>query len=161
VTGKLTQLMTGVDVVNVPYAGGGSALKDLIGGQVQMMFEPMPASTDPSGQPHFAGDTRRARRRCRASDHGRVHPGFEASAVTGIGVPANTPAESSNGSTRRSTRPRPDDEGAPRRHRRRHACGSPAEFKKSSPKKSRSGPRWSRPPAPPGNGRSTALIAGA
>src|SRR5439155_1388725 len=47
VTGKLFQMMTSVDVVHVPYAGGGPALKDLVDGKVQMMFEPMSASIGP------------------------------------------------------------------------------------------------------------------
>ena len=44
VAGELFKMMTGVDMVHVPYRGGGPALTDLIGGQVQVMFGTM-AST--------------------------------------------------------------------------------------------------------------------
>ena len=40
VAGELFKFMTGVDLVRVGYRGGGPALMDLIGGQVQVMFEP-------------------------------------------------------------------------------------------------------------------------
>src|ERR1700688_2212116 len=38
VAGELFKMMAGVDIVHVPYRGGGPALVDLLGGQVQMMF---------------------------------------------------------------------------------------------------------------------------
>ena len=38
VGGELFKMMTGVDMVHVPYRGGGPALSDLIAGQVQVMF---------------------------------------------------------------------------------------------------------------------------
>jgi tripartite-type tricarboxylate transporter receptor subunit TctC len=47
VSGKLFKLMTGVELTEVPYEGGGPALRDLIAGQVDMMFEPMSASIRP------------------------------------------------------------------------------------------------------------------
>jgi tripartite-type tricarboxylate transporter receptor subunit TctC len=37
-TGELFKMMAGVDMVHVPYRGGGPALADLLGGQVQVMF---------------------------------------------------------------------------------------------------------------------------
>jgi tripartite-type tricarboxylate transporter receptor subunit TctC len=40
VAGELFKFMTGVDLIRVGYRGGGPALIDLIGGQVQVMFEP-------------------------------------------------------------------------------------------------------------------------
>jgi tripartite-type tricarboxylate transporter receptor subunit TctC len=96
VTGKLFQLMTGVDVANVPYAGGGPALKDLIGGKVEMMFEPMSASIGPirAGSLRALAVTTAARSPSLPGIPTMAEsiPGFEASAVTGIGVPANTPS---------------------------------------------------------------------
>jgi len=47
VSGLLFTMMAGVDLRIVDYAGGGPALKDLIDGQVQMMFEPLSASMAP------------------------------------------------------------------------------------------------------------------
>src|SRR6516162_343021 len=38
VAGELFKMMAGVDMVHVPYRGGGPALTDLLGGQVQVMF---------------------------------------------------------------------------------------------------------------------------
>jgi tripartite-type tricarboxylate transporter receptor subunit TctC len=39
--------MTGIDVVPVPFVGGAVALRALIAGEVQVMFEPMSASIGP------------------------------------------------------------------------------------------------------------------
>ena len=40
IAGELFKMMAGVEMVHVPYRGGGPALTDLIGGQVQVMFNP-------------------------------------------------------------------------------------------------------------------------
>src|SRR5262245_60292180 len=42
--GELFKLMTGVDMVHVPYRGGGPAIADLLGGQVQVSFGSLPTS---------------------------------------------------------------------------------------------------------------------
>jgi tripartite-type tricarboxylate transporter receptor subunit TctC len=44
IAGELFKLKTGVDIVHVPYKGGGPAVSDTIGGQVQMLFVSMPAA---------------------------------------------------------------------------------------------------------------------
>jgi tripartite-type tricarboxylate transporter receptor subunit TctC len=97
VSGKLFQLMTGVEVTEVPYEGGGPALRDLIAGRVDMMFEPMSASIRPirAGSLRALAVTTTARSEALPDvpTMGDVVPGYEASAVTGVGVPRNTPPE--------------------------------------------------------------------
>jgi tripartite-type tricarboxylate transporter receptor subunit TctC len=44
VAGELFKMTAGVDMVHVPYRGTGPMLTDLIGGQVQIAFDPLPAS---------------------------------------------------------------------------------------------------------------------
>src|ERR1700737_13093 len=44
VSGELFKMMTGVEILHVPYRGGALALNDLIGGQLQVMFDTMPES---------------------------------------------------------------------------------------------------------------------
>jgi hypothetical protein len=46
VSGELFKIMTGVNMVHVPYRGAAPALTDLIGGQIQIMFENMPSSIE-------------------------------------------------------------------------------------------------------------------
>src|SRR5262249_5052825 len=46
VTGELFKMMTGINMVHVPYRGAAPALTDLLGGQVQVMFGTMPSSID-------------------------------------------------------------------------------------------------------------------
>ncbi|MGE0875574.1 MAG: Bug family tripartite tricarboxylate transporter substrate binding protein [Burkholderiales bacterium] len=43
-SGELFKLMTGVNIIHVPYKGSAPALKDLLGGQVQLMFDNMPTA---------------------------------------------------------------------------------------------------------------------
>jgi len=97
VSGKLFRLLTGVELTEVPYEGGGPALRDLIAGRVDMMFEPMSASIRPvrAGSLRALAVTTTARSEALPDvpTMGDVVPGYEASAVTGIGVPRNTPPE--------------------------------------------------------------------
>ena len=44
IAGELFKLKTGIDMVHVPYKGGGPAVTDTIGGQVQLLFVSMPAA---------------------------------------------------------------------------------------------------------------------
>jgi tripartite-type tricarboxylate transporter receptor subunit TctC len=96
VTGELFKMLTGAEVVIVHFAGGGPALKGLIEGQAAMMFEPLSAAMGHirSGQLRALAVTT-ARRVDALPDVAALAetvPGFEASAVTGIGAPRNTPA---------------------------------------------------------------------
>jgi len=95
--GELFKMMTGVDMVHVPYRGGGPALTDLIGGQVQVYFGPMPPSIEHirSGKLRALGVTSAGRSQA-LPDIPSVSdfvPGYEASQWHGIGVPKNTPSE--------------------------------------------------------------------
>jgi tripartite-type tricarboxylate transporter receptor subunit TctC len=68
IVGELFKMMTGVNMVHVPYHGGAPALIDLIGGQVQVMFSPLPESiaTIKAGKVRALAVTPRSvRRRCR------------------------------------------------------------------------------------------------
>jgi tripartite-type tricarboxylate transporter receptor subunit TctC len=97
VAGELFKMMAGVDMTHVPYRSAGPALTDLIGGQVQVMFDGLPASIE-----HIRAGRLRALAVTTAtrlevlpdiSTVGDFVPGYEASAVHGIGAPKNTPAE--------------------------------------------------------------------
>jgi tripartite-type tricarboxylate transporter receptor subunit TctC len=90
-------MLTGVAVEIVQYAGGGPALKALAAGEAQMMFEPMSAAIGlvRAGKLQALAVTT-ATGSTALPDVPVVAdtvPGFEASAVTGIGVPRGTPAE--------------------------------------------------------------------
>jgi tripartite-type tricarboxylate transporter receptor subunit TctC len=97
VSGLLFTMMTDVNVDVVQYAGGGPALKEMIEGNAQMMFEPMSAAIGPirSGKLRPLAVTTAARSPAlpEIPTVGDSVLGYEASAVTGIGVPANTPAD--------------------------------------------------------------------
>ena len=97
VSGELFKMMTGVNMVHVPYRGAAPALTDLISGQVQVIFE------NPLSSIEFirAGKLRplavtTATRSEVLPDLPTVAdfvPGYEASAWYGIGAPKETPAE--------------------------------------------------------------------
>lgn len=97
VAGELFRIMTGADVVPVPFVGGAVALRALIAGEVQVMFEPMSASIGPvrAGQLRALAVTtaRRIPALPEVPSMAEILPGFEVSAVTGIAVPRATPAE--------------------------------------------------------------------
>jgi tripartite-type tricarboxylate transporter receptor subunit TctC len=95
--GELFKMMTGVDMVHVPYRGVAPALTDLISGQVQVMFS---ASTSSIG--HIKAGRLRALAVTTATRSealpdiptvGEFLPGYEASNWYGIGAPRNTPVE--------------------------------------------------------------------
>jgi tripartite-type tricarboxylate transporter receptor subunit TctC len=97
VSGELFKMLTGLALPVVHYAGGGPALKAMIEGQAQLMFEPMSASIEPvrSGKLRALAVTTAARAAVLPDvpPLGEFVPGYEASAVTGIGVPRDTPAD--------------------------------------------------------------------
>jgi tripartite-type tricarboxylate transporter receptor subunit TctC len=97
VAGELFKMMTGVDMVHVPYHGGAPALIDLLGGRAQVMFEPLPDAIE-----YFrAGKLRalavttatRSQELPAVPSLGELVPGYEASAWWGLCAPQKTPAE--------------------------------------------------------------------
>ena len=95
--GELFKIMTGIDMLHVPYRGEGPALIDLLAGQVQVMF----TTAGPSLEYIKAGKLRplavtTATRLQVLPDVPAVAefvPGYEASGWFGIGAPKRTPAE--------------------------------------------------------------------
>jgi len=97
VTGELFKMMTGVDMLHVPYRGAPPELTDLISGQVHVMFDNMPSSIEHirAGRlrPLAVTATTRWQELPDIPTVADFVPGFETSAWAGIGAPKNTPAE--------------------------------------------------------------------
>src|SRR5215468_6013610 len=97
VSGELFKMMTGVNMLHVPYRGAPPALTDLIGGQVHVMFDNMPSSIEHirAGRlrPLAVTATTRWQGLPDVPTLGDFVPGFETSAWAGIGAPKNTPGE--------------------------------------------------------------------
>jgi tripartite-type tricarboxylate transporter receptor subunit TctC len=97
VSGELFKMMAGIDMIHVPYRGGGQVMTDLIAGQVQVSFIGLSVAIEhiKSGKLRALAVTAATR-----SDVlpdiptvGDFVPGYEASAFFGVGAPRNTPAE--------------------------------------------------------------------
>ncbi len=97
IAGELFKMMTGVDMVHIPYRGAALALTDLLGGQVQVMIDNMAASLE-----HIRAGRLRALAVTTATrlemlpdvpTVGEFVPGFEASSMNGLGAPKRTPTE--------------------------------------------------------------------
>ena len=97
VYGELFKMMAGVDMLHVPYRGGGPALTDLLGGQVQVMFPGTAASIEhiKAGRlrPLAVTATTRLQVLPDIPPMNEFVPGYESSFLNGIGAPKNTPAE--------------------------------------------------------------------
>ena len=95
--GELFKLMAGVDIVHVPYKGGGPAMQDVIGGHVKIMFSSLIQTTPfiQSGQLRALG-TGGAKRSPVLPDVPTIAeagvPGYVADNWWGIAAPAGTPA---------------------------------------------------------------------
>jgi tripartite-type tricarboxylate transporter receptor subunit TctC len=96
-SGELFKMLTGINMVHVPYRGGAPALTDLMGGQVQVMFDNIPTS---------AGHIKAGKLRGLAVTSAEPSevlpdlptvaeflPGYEASAWYGLGAPKGTPKD--------------------------------------------------------------------
>jgi tripartite-type tricarboxylate transporter receptor subunit TctC len=95
VAGELFKMMTGINMVHVPYRGAGPAIADLVAGQVQVMFDNLPSSIG-----HIRSGNLRALAVTTAKRSDALPgipavaefvPGYEASAFFGISAPKATP----------------------------------------------------------------------
>jgi tripartite-type tricarboxylate transporter receptor subunit TctC len=93
----LFKMMTGVDMLHVPYRGGGPALTDLLAGQVPLMFDTLATSIE-----HIRAAKLRALAVTSATRSevlpdippvGDFVPGYEGTGWQGVGAPRNTPPE--------------------------------------------------------------------
>jgi tripartite-type tricarboxylate transporter receptor subunit TctC len=96
-SGELFKTMAGLDMLHIPYKGSAPALNDLIAGQVQVMFDNLPASIAhiKSGELRALGVTT-LKRNPALPDVPPVAdtvPGYEASAWFGMAGPKGVPAE--------------------------------------------------------------------
>jgi tripartite-type tricarboxylate transporter receptor subunit TctC len=97
VSGELFKMMTGINLLHVPYRGSAPALTDLLGGQVQVMFDLVASSIAhiKAGKLRALAVTTKTRLEV-LPDVPTVSefvPGYEATGVGGVGAPRGTPAE--------------------------------------------------------------------
>ena len=96
-SGELFKMMTGIDMVHVPYRGGAPALTDLISGQVQVMFDNIPTCAEHVKSGKLRGlaitSTTRSEVLPDLPPVADFLPGYEASAWYGFGAPKGTPPE--------------------------------------------------------------------
>jgi tripartite-type tricarboxylate transporter receptor subunit TctC len=100
ITPELFKMMTGINMVHVPYRGVAPALTDLIGGQVQVLFA-NPAQVIPyirGGRLRSLAVTTAERLQALPDlpTVGESVPGYEASSFFGLGAPRSTPDETIN-----------------------------------------------------------------
>jgi tripartite-type tricarboxylate transporter receptor subunit TctC len=94
--GELFKSLTGVNMMHVPYRGGGPAATDLLGGQVQAYFSTMPSSIEYIRAGRLRALAVNGERRADVLPDvptvGEFVPGYEATTWWGICAPKNTPA---------------------------------------------------------------------
>ncbi|MFL6574583.1 MAG: Bug family tripartite tricarboxylate transporter substrate binding protein [Burkholderiales bacterium] len=95
--GALFKTLTGTDFLHVPYKGAPQAITDLLNGQVQVLFEPLPASIQhiKSGKLRALAVTTASRSEAlpEVPAVAEFVPGYEASGWNGVCAPRNTPGE--------------------------------------------------------------------
>jgi len=96
-SGEMFMAMSGAKMQHVPYRGAAPAITDLLGGQVQVIFDNMPSIIQ-----HVRAGSVRALAVTSATKSSLLPdvpvladtiPGYEASALFGMGAPKNTPKE--------------------------------------------------------------------
>jgi tripartite-type tricarboxylate transporter receptor subunit TctC len=96
-SGELFKKMTGCDMLHIPYKGAGPALQDIMGNQVQVIFDNMPSSAGfiKAGAIRALGvtSTKRDPEFPNVPPISDTVPGYEATAWFGIGMPKGTPRE--------------------------------------------------------------------
>jgi tripartite-type tricarboxylate transporter receptor subunit TctC len=97
VCGELFKMMAGLNIVHVPYRGGGAAMADLLSGQLQAYVGAMTSSLEyvRAGRLHALAVTTATRSEAlpEISTVSDFVPGFETSDWTGVSAPKSTPAE--------------------------------------------------------------------
>ena len=97
VFGELFKFMTGVNLVHVPYRGAAPAVTDLVAGQVQVYFDPIPNSIGyiraGKVRPLAITSATRSEALPDVPTVSEFVPGYEASFWFGVGAPKATPAE--------------------------------------------------------------------
>jgi tripartite-type tricarboxylate transporter receptor subunit TctC len=95
--GELFKMMTGITMVHVPYRGSALSLTDLIGGQVQVTFDSIPASIGYISAGRLRALAVTAAMRSDVLPEiptiGEFVPGYEASGWAGIVAPKGTPTD--------------------------------------------------------------------
>jgi tripartite-type tricarboxylate transporter receptor subunit TctC len=95
--GEMFKTMAGVNMIHLPYRGGGAALADLLGGQVPVLFTGVPTGIEyiRAGRLRALGVTSATRLEALPDvpTVGQFLPGYEAEDWKGIGAPKNTPPE--------------------------------------------------------------------
>jgi tripartite-type tricarboxylate transporter receptor subunit TctC len=96
VSGELFKMMAGIEMVHVPYRGSAPALVDMIGGQVQVMFDPLSSSVEhiraSKLRPLAVTTAKRSAALPEVPTVSEFVQGYEASNWFGICAPKNTPA---------------------------------------------------------------------
>jgi tripartite-type tricarboxylate transporter receptor subunit TctC len=96
-SGELFKFMTGINMVHVPYRGVAPALADLIGGQVQVLFDTMPNTIEyiKAGKLRALAVTTTMRNAAMPDlpTVAEFLPGYESSAWYGVSAPKGTPAD--------------------------------------------------------------------
>lgn len=97
ISGEMFKMLTGVDMVHVPYRGAGPALAAVLGGQAQLYFSPLSATVSHVRQAQLRALAVTTEKRSAVLPDipavGEQVSGYEASQLYGVGAPRTTPAE--------------------------------------------------------------------